>query len=392
MGHKIITGDSREVLQEDDLASFDLVVTSPPYGVGRGYDSHDDAEGGGWLDLITDVLALSWGRLNDGGRMAVVVQHGAGRSPYRPIGTHIEAIVTGLPESIYRGAIVWVQNPPNTAAWGPYRSPVAPVLRGSFEIIYVFSKGRLSRDDLNGDVRDPTPKALVDLARKAKSSRTRAERKWWSEIRRAEAWTDRHSMWPSTESDHEHARRVGRWEDWTRDVWFGPAVQPNGSGHPAAFPTWLAERLIRLYSAPGDRVLDPFAGTGTTSVAASRASLDYEEEWESVGIEISEGYSELARKRLSEIRSRDILRVAPGTTLMAEKSMEKNARRRAGRQGLRLSRIGVRTSDSPLAGTWLLYQDDDPVAHFQSLNDVEEWLRLYADRFTSLSQREVRRT
>ncbi len=72
--------------------------------------------------------------------------------------------------------------------------------------------------------------------------------------------------------------------------------------------------------------------------------------------------------------------------------MEKNARRRAERLGLRLSRIGVRTSDSPLAGTWLLYQDDDPVAHFQSLNDVEEWLRLYADRFTSLSKQKVRRT
>ncbi len=105
-----------------------------------------------------------------------------------------------------------------------------------------------------------------------------------------------------------------------------------------------------------------------------------------MGIEVSEEYSELARRRLSEIRSRDILKVAPGTTLIAEKSMERSARRRAERLGLRLVRIGIRTSDSPLAGTWLLYQDDDPVAHFQKITDVEEWLRVYAGRFTSLSQ------
>ncbi len=63
MGHKIITGDSREVLQDDDLGSFDLVVTSPPYGVGREYDSRGDYGQDAWLDLVTDVLALSWDRL-----------------------------------------------------------------------------------------------------------------------------------------------------------------------------------------------------------------------------------------------------------------------------------------------------------------------------------------
>jgi site-specific DNA-methyltransferase (adenine-specific) len=39
-------------------------------------------------------------------------------------------------------------------------------------------------------------------------------------------------------------------------------------GHPAPFPVALAERLIRLFSFAGDTVLDPFAGTGTTALAA----------------------------------------------------------------------------------------------------------------------------
>ena len=199
MVHRVITGDSRKVLTNEDVGQFDLVLTSPPYGVDRGYDVHDDGSGfDEWVDLVTDVLSVSWGLLKVGGRMVVVSQHGAGRSLYRPIGTHVERIVTGLPESFYRGAIIWVQNPPNSPAWDPYRSPVAPVLRGSYEIIYVFSKGSMSRADLVGRTFDPTPKLLADLSKTPKSSRTRAERKWWSEVRRAEAWTDRHSMWPST--------------------------------------------------------------------------------------------------------------------------------------------------------------------------------------------------
>lgn len=231
MTHSIITGDSRVVLTNDGLGVFDLVVTSPPYGVGRGYDSHEDSGGDEWLALVTEVLSLSWGLLRHGGRMAVVVQHGAGRSPYRPIGADVERIVTELPESIYRGAIVWVQNPPNSPAWGPYKSPVAPVLRGSYEMIYVASKASLSRSDLNGADRDPTPKALADMARKRKPSRTRAEKKWWTEVRKAEAWSDRNGMLLESDADHEHARRVGRWEDWTRDVWFGPAVNPTTKLH-----------------------------------------------------------------------------------------------------------------------------------------------------------------
>jgi site-specific DNA-methyltransferase (adenine-specific) len=58
---------------------------------------------------------------------------------------------------------------------------------------------------------------------------------------------------------------------WTRNAWFIPAVQPaDANGNPAAFPEELPWRLIKLYSYPGDLVLDPFVGGGTTVVAAAR--------------------------------------------------------------------------------------------------------------------------
>src|SRR5207302_9034197 len=63
--------------------------------------------------------------------------------------------------------------------------------------------------------------------------------------------------------------------------------------HPAPFPVEIAERLIRMFSFAGDTVLDPFLGTGTTTVAAARAGRH------SVGVEVNEHYFDLACKRIS---------------------------------------------------------------------------------------------
>lgn len=61
--------------------------------------------------------------------------------------------------------------------------------------------------------------------------------------------------------------------------------------HPAPFPLELAERLVRMFSFVGDTVLDPFLGTGTTSVAAAKWGRN------SVGVEVSGEYLDLARRR-----------------------------------------------------------------------------------------------
>ena len=63
-------------------------------------------------------------------------------------------------------------------------------------------------------------------------------------------------------------------------------------GHPAAFPEALPEWFIKLFTDEGDLVLDPFAGSGTTLVAARKLNR------ESVGIDVSQEYCELMRERL----------------------------------------------------------------------------------------------
>jgi len=77
------------------------------------------------------------------------------------------------------------------------------------------------------------------------------------------------------------------WSVWEMDV-------SKVKGHPAPFPEAIPRRLIELYTHPGEIVLDPFIGSGTTAVAAVEAGR------RCVGYEISEQYCELARKRLQD--------------------------------------------------------------------------------------------
>lgn len=75
---------------------------------------------------------------------------------------------------------------------------------------------------------------------------------------------------------------------WWRSIWTDIRGASTRSGHPAPYPAALAERLIRMFSFAGDVVLDPFAGTGSTAVAAIAAGRN------SINVEIDPAYAELA--------------------------------------------------------------------------------------------------
>ncbi len=82
-------------------------------------------------------------------------------------------------------------------------------------------------------------------------------------------------------------------KEWFQQIWTG-ITGASTRNHPAPFPLELAERLIRMFSFVGDTVLDPFAGTGTTTIAAMRNGRN------SVGFEVDETYASLARKRIAD--------------------------------------------------------------------------------------------
>ena len=80
-------------------------------------------------------------------------------------------------------------------------------------------------------------------------------------------------------------------KEWFQQIWSG-LTGASTRNHPAPYPIELAERLIRMFSFVGDTVLDPFLGTGTTSVAAAKAGRN------SIGFEVDEHYFDMARKRI----------------------------------------------------------------------------------------------
>jgi DNA modification methylase len=78
-----------------------------------------------------------------------------------------------------------------------------------------------------------------------------------------------------------------------RNYWrLGPDA--SGNGHPAAFPRELAKRCILLATRPGDTVLDPFGGSGTTGAVAQ------DEDRKAVLVELNAAYNDLAKKRLKD--------------------------------------------------------------------------------------------
>jgi modification methylase len=81
-------------------------------------------------------------------------------------------------------------------------------------------------------------------------------------------------------------------KQWFQQIWSG-VTGASTRDHPAPYPVDLAERLIRMFSFVGDTVVDPFLGTGTTTVAAAKAGRN------SIGFEVDEHYFDLAHKRIA---------------------------------------------------------------------------------------------
>ncbi len=232
---------SSEHMEELPDSSVHLMVTSPPYNVGKDYDQ--DMSLDEYLEFLYTVFQEVYRVLVPGGRLAINVA-GLGRKPYIPLHHLVGMLLTEI-GFIMRGEIIWYKAAAgaSSTAWGTWKSPKNPVLRDFHEYILVFSKDSLSLPD-----RGKEP-----------------------DIRREEFLA------------------------WTSSVWTFPPERAKRVGHPAPFPEELPYRLIKLYTYPGDVVLDPFAGSGTTLVVAKRLKRHF------VGYEIKKEYTDIALKRLSAV-------------------------------------------------------------------------------------------
>ncbi len=219
-----------------------LAFTSPPYNVGKDYEADIDLPA--YLGLIKNVAQEVYRVLRPGGRYVINIAN-LGRKPYIPLHMffytlHMELGFLPMGEIIWRKA----KGAGGNCAWGSWMSAKAPRLRDVHEYLLVFAKDSFSRPD-----------------------------KGASDIGRDEFMQSTLSVW---EIAPESAKRIG---------------------HPAPFPVALAERVIKLYSYVDDVVLDPFAGSGSTCVAAAQHNRHY------VGFDVSADYCALIAKRLATSKS-----------------------------------------------------------------------------------------
>lgn len=91
-----------------------------------------------------------------------------------------------------------------------------------------------------------------------------------------------------------HAPGKKRWNGGGHHaLWSGPRERAK-LGHPTPKPIWLMSELVRLFTTPGETVLDPYCGSGSTLIAARRYGCY------AIGIEREERYCEIAAERLRQ--------------------------------------------------------------------------------------------
>jgi DNA modification methylase len=230
---------SSEKMEELPDSSVHLMITSPPYNVGKEYDEDLTLEG--YREFLRSVWKEVHRVLVPGGRACVNIAN-LGRKPYVPLHAFIVEDMLAL-GFLMRGEIIWNKassSSPSTA-WGSWLSAANPTLRDIHEYILVFSKGTFTR---------------------------------------------------RKQSNRDNTITREEFLEFTKSVWTFLAEQAKNVGHPAPFPMELPYRLIQLYTFEGEVVLDPFMGSGQTGLAAMETKRHY------IGYDINEEYVKLAERRI----------------------------------------------------------------------------------------------
>lgn len=269
---KIVNGDCREVMKTMQEGYIDLIVTSPPYGVGIEYDVHDDDMlVDDYLKFTEEWMSEAFRVLKDDGRIAINIPYEVNRQSkggrvfmvseiwqiMKKIGYKFYGIVDLEEESPHRS---------RTTAWGSWMSPSAP---------YIYN-----------------PKECVILAYKNKHIKTvKGVPEWVGEMGEVEGKDGnmRPKMIYTEQQKREFIDLVfGQWNYFA----------DTRSMTKATFSMDIPTKAIKILTYKNDIVMDPFMGSGTSALSAEFLGRRW------IGVELSHNYCEVADNRIKDYRTK----------------------------------------------------------------------------------------
>ncbi len=236
---KLIQGDStnRSTLRPN---AVDLIVTSPPYNLSKAYNGNGNSDELSYADYLKFTKkwlknCYHWTRST--GRLCVNVSLDKNKNGKQPLSANITTAALAVGWK-YHATIVWNEgNISRRTAWGSWKSASAPHIIAPVETIIVLYKDNWKR------ARQGTSDISAD-----------------------------------------------EFKEWVLGIWAFNGESAKRIGHEAPFPRELPSRCIKLLSFPGDIVLDPFVGSGTTmieSISLGRIALGIEQESDYCGLTIN---------------------------------------------------------------------------------------------------------
>lgn len=294
-------GDALELLPLIRSSSVALSVWSPPYFVGKEYEAH--LEYSGWKELLRGVIARHFPIIRPGGFLAInIADILVFRDNEMP---RIQAEVVGRKRlSVTRDDVLRaMKDHPDFN-----RHQLAKLLGCSEQTI----DRRLNGNNIRGgkSVAQTRVKIVGGLVEKwaLEAGFYPYDRRIWVKdpawesskwaslsYRSVDEFEYLYIFWkPGITKVDRNRLTAAEWKEWgSRGVWQFPSVR-NNDDHEAKFPIELPIRAIRLFTDPGDVVLDCFMGSGTTAIASVREKRHF------VGIELNSGYVQLAREAVAK--------------------------------------------------------------------------------------------
>jgi len=263
---KVINGDCIEVMAKMPESSVDLIVTSPPYGVGIAYDSfNDDIEFEQYKVFSANWLREAYRVLKDDGRIALNIPYEINRQDKGGrilMVSELWQIMKNIGYKFY-GIVDLEEDSPHrskTTAWGSWMSPSAP---------YIYN-----------------PKECVLLAyKKTHIKKVKGEPEWVGEVidvAQEDGTTKKKTVYQDEHKKEFMDLVYGQWD------YFADTKQMTK----ATFSMDIPMKAIKILTYRNDIVLDPFTGSGTSICAAEISGRRW------IGIELSENYSKVAKDRV----------------------------------------------------------------------------------------------